>query len=155
GYTTPYELMLSTATSKVGAIANAGGWTMKLAAYTRYGSDTDLSSVSAVTNNKDTKFYILQGDKDPTVGSGSSSLAYSLKDQNLSNATVTILENKTHQNLFFSDEANAYVDSLKKTYYPMSKEEKEAFLSTVDKEKASEVNAKMMEGIKNFLLSSL
>ena len=134
--------------------------------YQRYlfGEVMALTGVDGI-NNQSIPVYILHGTEDDVVDFNGSAL---ISQRNITNenTVITPLTHKNrngHNNIFRSEEAIAYIETINQDYRNLYEEHNEAipyeinqaFYERVDRFKVQDLDLKLMDSIHNFLVKAI
>ena len=130
---------------------------------TIYSSDEWFKASTAIKHNKDTKYFIVQGETDDIVPLKRYSIYTNVDENKCNNVTKVLLPGVGHSGpwrskeaLDYLDEISKELDNLKKQYKDNIPEDvKQEFLSKVDKEKSSAMNLDLMNQINDLFLSTM
>ena len=161
-YDKPAELYLSTAEDYVNGDLSFFKPGLDLSLLIENGLNYFSSASEVIKRNQNTKYIVIQGDKDNYVSMNKYSLYARVKDLNLENTTIYPLENITHMDPWKSYEAHQYEDGIKDQYQELLNKYNRAipndiyqdFLSSINKEKASELNISLVDDIYNIFLNN-
>ncbi len=164
GYNLPNELMKESASEYMGDFfVKMTGWTFDISMRMSYGKEAFYPAFDAIKNSPNTNFLLIHGEEDETVPL-SISIAKAAEKEN--NVKTLYRENVGHGNIWKSLEAIAYEkENVLPAYQELIKkykregnipeEEKEAFLSNIDRAKNSSMSADVKLEILNFLNRSI
>ena len=147
-YDCAYEEMLESSVELAGPIMYATVPTFALATVITHGQKDFDKASSHVP--EETRVFAVQGKQDTRVPL---SISFAKGIENRRNSRVFYLD-ATHMIPWISASAREYVDSLKEglsAAKKASKEEQDAFISSVDKEKSSALDAALVEELNDFL----
>jgi len=149
----PFNEMLALSRSAVGVLTDITFPTFAISEITLQGGDIFMSASKAINESK-TKSLIIQGDKDKTVPLNDGSLYQKLDENDY--VQKLLIERADHSGIYRSKEANSYYnDEVKPKVRELEKANKEEelkeYLSTVDKEKTSELSKDVFDAIEAFL----
>lgn len=121
-FSTPVDLMIGSVSSKIGPLSKINNDGLNEALRERGGEYWNLSAIDGVINAKKTNIYLFHGNKDERIPYKK----FSVAGNKFSNKNVKefILENRGHNNLFYTDESISYqaaVMELMKTIFNKSK----------------------------------
>ena len=128
----------------------------------RYGNEEFKTASGSVKKNKDTKYMIIQGDKDYTVPLKKYSAYANIDENKCKNATKVLLEGVGHSAPWKSLAAQQYTEELEmklnKLHEQYGKDIPDnvlqEFFATVNKEKSSELNEPLLDKIEEMFLNS-
>lgn len=154
-FSNPMDLMLGNASTKVGNIVDLTKESLEEAMKERSAEYWNLSAIDGINKSKDTYINLYHAKNDRTVVYGK----YSVAGNNFENPNVrtTLIKNRDHNNLFYTDESAEYEENVKKTFkekYPkqkriskMPKEMQEEFLHSFDRKRMAVLNANIFNSI--------
>ena len=164
GYDKPSEMMYSFAASYVSPALIVTKPALDFSLSLLQGQNAFTSASGVIKKSSQTKYVIVQGDKDETVPLNKYSIYDNIVNKKLDNVTCYLLEGFGHITPWKSKDANDYCNNVIKpqldelnekynNYIPSS--ERNKFLSTVDKEKSSALNYELLDSINNIFLKSI
>ena len=161
GFSTPIEEMVALPESKTGMELSANRPDLEAAMLDRCGPQYDLSALTGMKNNPQIKYLLIQGALDNVVPLKAS--AYE-KGKSFPNVTSFLVENKGHADILFSEEASQYQKQIEIGKRQVEKEYGKDILTyppelldslkyNIDKQKASQIDAKLFETVDEFFQS--
>ena len=163
GYNTPSEMMYAFAETNTSKAVIVTKPAMEFGVSCIWGQRSFYSAETSIKKHKDIPYVIIHGDKDGTVPLNRISIYDNVVRDNYSNVTTVKLENMTHGTPWKTVEAMEYtakceseLKALRKQYNgKLPDEVREEYIANVDKEKASEVNADLLNQIDEIFTSCL
>lgn len=153
--------MIESARKKMGEAAMMTKWCMDMGLMTLRGETGFLNAAEAMQKNPNAKVILVQGEDDTTVTSYSSSF-HKAASFGADRTTAYYLENRGHSDLFYSDAAITYkkdvVDpklSALGDWNKLTSSEREAFASSIDKSKTSELNQELFDNIESIFAEAV
>ena len=163
GFNTPSEMMYAFAETNTSKAVIVTKPAMEFGVSCIWGQRSFYSAETSIKKHKDIPYVIIHGDKDGTVPLNRISIYDNVVRDNYSNVTTVKLENMTHGTPWKTVEAMEYtakceseLKALRKQYNgKLPDEVREEYIANVDKEKASEVNADLLNQIDEIFTSCL
>lgn len=165
GYAYPMEMVEEFADGFIGKASVLIRPCMWADCFASFGRNVNLSAIDGI-NKSDTPVLIIHGKEDKMISFDGASIISKKNEIKNPNAEYYPIDGKYsgHNLIFYSQEANEYMEELDKQYDKISAKYKEGkvpdkaekeFFDKIDKEKANEENEVMLNKINNFFEDKL
>ncbi len=160
GFDRPNELMKQYAARYVSDFfVTMTGWTFDIGMALKDRGNATLSAFDAMKENQETKYLILQGEKDESVPANKVSLYSKLEAENLSNVSSYLIPEMGHERPWISLSShqamalyeNQWEALLEEYHHAVPEEIESNFMKGVDLNSCNELNQEVFQQIETFL----